>query len=601
MLQRLKNNIVTGTAARIGKLLSPTEKSRGIRLAFLTILGAAIDVIGLAALVPVMMAATDPTFVTTNTYMAALQTWTGFDYPGFMIFLAVALLLIFIFKNGVALFINYAQSRFAFSVATSLARRQYIKYYGRGYSYFKDTNSADIINNIINIPAFFASGILISTINFGAEMLVMAFIVFGIAAVDIALFLALIAVLLPSGLIIYNGTKNKLYNLGQERKTLHMQTYARLNQAIFGYVDVKLNNKEQYFLDAYVTRQNRLNNNQKTKYLISLIPTRSLEVIAVLGIVVIFLYTFIAGSSGSGADESKQLFGFIAVFAAAAFRVLPSMNRLLAALMGIKNHLFAVEVLEEGALPYELDDQDIRPVKFEETIEFRDVTFQYEDTQTPAVSGLSFTVAKGEKIGIIGESGSGKTTLMNLLLRFLAEDSGGLYVDGKRLERDDVPGWRAIVGYVQQKVYLMDASLKENVAFGEDADKIDAARLQSALEQASLSDFVASLPQGIETPVGEMGGKLSGGQQQRMGIARALYWNSKILVFDEATSALDMETEEAITESIERLSDGQTLFVIAHRITTLRNCDRILEMKDGKLVREWQYNDLIDAKLKRQE
>ncbi|HHG85304.1 MAG TPA: ABC transporter ATP-binding protein, partial [Bacteroidetes bacterium] len=208
-----------------------------------------------------------------------------------------------------------------------------------------------------------------------------------------------------------------------------------------------------------------------------------------------------------------------------------------------------------------------------------------------------FVVKKGEKVGIIGESGSGKTTLMNLLLRFLVEQDGGIYVDGKKLLPADHGGWRDLIGYVQQGVFLMDASLKENVAFGEKLEDIDPKRLRNALEQASLLTLVDTMPAGWDTRIGEMGAMLSGGQRQRIGIARALYWNSQILVFDEATSALDMDTEQAITESIEALSQGQTLFVIAHRITTLRHCDRILEMKNGKLVGTYTYEELIRSKM----
>lgn len=592
MLKRLGNNILFDTIRRINKLLLPAEKRRGLRLVFLSLIGVMIDVVGLAALVPVMMAATNPKFVQRNPYMNWLYEVGEFtSHSSYMIFLAFALLGVFLFKNGITLLINYWQSRFAFRTATNLARRQYIKYYERGFLYFQETNSADIINNIVNIPTFFASGILISTINFISELAVITFIVTAIAMVNVSLFFALVAVLLPSGLLIYNLTKNKLYDLGKELIELKSSTYSRLNQAIFGFVDVKLNNKEHYFLDAYVSRQSRLNTNNMLKFLIGLIPSRSLEIIAVLGILIIFLYTFMFS------DRPDRLFSFIAVFAAAAFRVLPSMNRCLAALMGIKNHMFAMAILEEGNLPTGMSYQEPLPIKFEEELEFRDLTFGYTPSSPKAVKKLNFVVKKGEKIGVVGESGSGKTTLMNILLRFLMEQDGGIYVDGKKLTAEDIPGWRDLVGYVQQNVFLMDATLKENVAFGTVADEIDLKRVRSALRQASLLSFAEALPEGLDTRIGEMGAMLSGGQRQRIGIARALYWNSQVLVFDEATSALDMETEQAITESIEALSEGQTLFVIAHRITTLRHCDRIIEMKNGELVGVYTYEELIRSKL----
>ena len=240
MLRKIRHNIVFWTIGRILKLLTKQEKRRGYRLAFITLLGALIDVLGLAFLVPVMMAATNPDFVTENKHMSALYDSLGFEtYPAFMMFLAIALLLVFIFKNAIALALNYAHSSYCYSVATSMARRQFIKSYQEGYQYFKATNSADIINNIVNVPAFFASGVLISAINIIGEALVMAFIVIGIAFVDIALFVSVMAVLIPSGILIYNGSKNKLFKLGPVfPRLLHFMQTPPVRSAVDDRIDV---------------------------------------------------------------------------------------------------------------------------------------------------------------------------------------------------------------------------------------------------------------------------------------------------------------------------------------------------------------------------
>lgn len=591
-MKRLTNNILFSTIRRILKLITPEERRRAYRLVVVTLFGALIDVVGLAFLIPVMMAATDPSFVESNQYMSMTYDALGFtEYRSFMMFLGVVLLLVFVVKNTLAMLLHYAHSSYSMSVATNMARRQFIKYYERGFQFFKATNSADIINKIINVPSFFASGVLISAINIVSEVMVMLFIVLGIALVDPFLFFAVMGVLVPAGLLIYSSSKNRMYRLGLEQNRLHAENFARLNKAIFGFTDVKLTNKELHFLNHYSESQAALNHTMKMRYMLSLIPTRALEVMAILGVVVIFTYSFFF------AGNPEKLFGFIALFAAAAFRVLPSMNRLLNAVLGMKNHQVTLEILEEGHLPLEMQRPEVSPMQIKQDIEFRDLEFTYDGAEQAALNKVSFRVQKGEKIGIIGESGSGKTTLVNVLLRFLPEQGGGIYVDGKALTPDDIPNWRAVVGYVQQKVFLVDASLRENVAFGEKPAEIDEERVEWALRQASLWEFVQNLPDGLDTSIGENGANLSGGQQQRVGIARALYWNSEVLVFDEATSALDMETESAITESIEQLAAGQTLFVIAHRITTLRHCDRILEMKNGRVHTEWKYEDLAREKL----
>jgi ABC-type multidrug transport system fused ATPase/permease subunit len=630
---RFNNNLVVLTLRRSARLLTPKESKRAVKMAIYSIISVFIDVAGLTLLIPVMMAANDPSLVTLqpakgefnvqdslsssagvaipdssktahleqhankkaekkSNLLNRLYVFLGFKtYESYMLFLAVLVLIVFIVKNSITLFVGYLQSRFAYDVATSLARRQYMKYYNRGYSYFKDTNSADIVNNIINIPIFYVGGVLLSLINFLTESAVLLLIIIGIAVVDIKLFGGLLLVLVPSGFAIYGLTKNRLYAIGQEQLRLGATTFARINQAIFGFVDVRLTNKETHFLDAYEKEQISLNESFKIKHTIAMIPSRALEVIAVLGILVIFSYAFFFG------EGSNTVFEFVAIFAAAAFRVLPSMNRSLAALMGIKGQMFSMEVLEEGELPTKMEKMDVRPMEYAESIEFRDLSFKFAGSEKPALSKVSFTVKKGEKIGIIGESGSGKTTLMNILLRFLREDEGGIYVDGKKIEYEDIASWRAKVGYVQQQVFLIDDTLKQNVAFGEDPHEVNEERLKMALEQASLKEFVQSLPQGWDTQVGEMGARLSGGQRQRLGIARALYYQSNVLIFDEATSALDTDTENMITESIQALQRDKTVFVIAHRLTTLRNCDRILELKDGKLMHEWTYAGLVQEKM----
>lgn len=594
MLQRLKHNFLFNNLRDIREILTKQERRSGLLLILMALLVAALDVVGLAAVIPVVMVATDTTLIFSNSILHGLYENLGFGTENsFVIFMALSLLVIFIIKNGISLLFHYLQARYAYNVATNLSRRQYLKFYQMGFQYFKQTNSADVVNDTKNIPTFFASGVVLGTVLLLSELMVMILIIVLISAYNSLMFVALLAIIVPTLLIIYGSTRRKLYQLGQERKELNAEAMARLNQSIFGYVDVKLSNKERFFQDAYLSKQSRLNDNMKIQAVINQIPTRSMEVVAVLGIVMIMLYAFWFAQ-----DQKANLLNFLSVFATASFRMLPSMNRLLGSVMRIKNHQFATEVLLNGALPEEGDFEEGERVPFKSKIEFREISYRYPDSEQNAVDRLILEVKKGEKIGIIGESGSGKTSLMNILLRFLIESEGGIFVDGQQLTEDRTWGWRSIVGYVKQDVYIADASLKENVAFGVEPDEVEEERLWSALEQASLARFARSLPQGVDSPIGEMGGLLSGGQRQRVGIARALYNRSEVLVFDEATSALDMETEKEITESIEKLAESDiTLFVIAHRLTTLKGCDRIIELKDGRLQGIYDYPTLARERL----
>src|SRR5690606_31830775 len=233
------------------------------------------------------------------------------------------------------------------------------------------------------------------------------------------------------------------------------------------------------------------------------------------------------------------------------------------------------------------------PIPFEKEITFENISFTFPKSKDPVLKSISFTVKKGEKVGFVGSSGSGKTTLMNILLRFFDEDNGRILIDGQPLKEDNLEYWRSMIGYVKQDIFMIDSNIMENVAFGE--DKVDKHQLDLAVKQASLEDFVKTLPKGYDTEVGERGSRLSGGQRQRIGIARSLYRNAQILVFDEATSALDTQTEREVSEAIDSLSDtNKTIFIIAHRITTLKNCDRIYELKNGEISGVYTYNELVE-------
>ena len=239
---------------------------------------------------------------------------------------------------------------------------------------------------------------------------------------------------------------------------------------------------------------------------------------------------------------------------------------------------------------------DLTKIPFNDTIEVKNLHFRFPHVKDDMLKGVNMKIRKGEKIGIVGASGSGKTTLMNVLLRFYEEQKGEITVDGVPIREDNTRNWRNMMGYVKQDIFLIDGSIRDNITFGD--VKPDDDRLMQAIRLASLEGLVKSLPQGVDTMIGERGSRLSGGQRQRISIARSLYRNAEILIFDEATSALDNQTEQEVSEAIDSLSDAdKTIFIIAHRITTLKNCDRIYELDNGKISGVYQYQELLEKVL----
>ena len=283
-------------------------------------------------------------------------------------------------------------------------------------------------------------------------------------------------------------------------------------------------------------------------------------------------------------SSSDNLVILLGIFAIAGVRLLPSLRTIMASWSSIRYNRYTIDTLREADIH---EKQTTAPVtaerfNFERSIELRDLEFKFEDSDTPLFSNLSFTINKGERVGITGASGVGKTTLFNIILGLYRPTSGAIYIDGEMLSEENIRKWQNSICYVSQSVFIADSTLVENIALGCDSDSIDLERIRQVIELADLTEFVSSLPNGIDSRIGEQGSKISGGQRQRIGIARALYKNSDILFFDEATSSLDNKTEENINNAIQNLSlknASLTIVIIAHRESSLEYCDRIITLE----------------------
>jgi len=292
----------------------------------------------------------------------------------------------------------------------------------------------------------------------------------------------------------------------------------------------------------------------------------------------------------------EQVLSLLGLFGLSAYKVLPAINRMMQALLTIKNSTFVIDELNRIAGVGIQEFEEAEDIEMLDSLTLNDISYSYPNSDEQVLKSINLKINKGESIGIIGSSGSGKTTLLKLLLRLIHETKGSIAIDGRLIDETLEPSFQKLIGYVEQDIFILNTTLRENVAFG--IEDIDDDKVWESLEEAKLADYIRAQPKGLNTVLGESGVNLSGGQKQRVGIARALYKNSQILFFDEATSALDNETERAVVESINHLSNlGKTVVIVAHRITTLEKCDRIIELNNGTIQREPQYQDLIKEKI----
>lgn len=578
-------------------------------MVLLMMVNAVFDVLGLATIFILIHSAlqdnvlTDPSYLRLdassefeyifNTQLRNLYAFFGSSSPiAFMFYLSIAIFVIFLLKNAISLVIVYIQTRFAYNVSLRLNKKMFKYFYDQGYLFIKDSSSGKKVYSIVDIPMRFAGNYLNQVLLLSTELMVLIIIGAALIMYEPLAVLVMMVIIAPVFILIYQITKNRVKTIGYERNVLAPKNYARVFESMKAYVDVKLSNIENKIMEDYSRSQSRLNRLDAINLgLYQKIHQKTNDIIFGLGILVIFGYAYFAGI------VKEDVLTLLGVFVVAAYRFLPSVNRMMNSILAIKNSSYVIDELRQVSHQKLTKFDDVKALAFESSIVFDKVKYRYTPSTPLILNEFSLEIQKGQTIGVIGSSGSGKTTLLKLLLRLIKEEAGQILIDGNALSTKDDASFQRIMGYVEQDVFILNASLAANVAFGEEVP--DENKLRQSIIDARLWDFVSEQAEGVQMKLGENGVNLSGGQKQRIGIARALYKHSEILVFDEATSALDSETERAVVESINHLSElGKTIIIVAHRITTLEKCDRIIELKGGKKVREYSYDELISIKPK---
>jgi ABC-type bacteriocin/lantibiotic exporter with double-glycine peptidase domain len=557
----------------------------------LLFVNALFDVFGIATILPLVNAALDPESVQTAWYLKIPYDFIGVeDHITFMFILSVIIFFVFVIKNLVSIFIFYIQAKFSFNISQRLSQNMFKHYYEQGFLYISNTESGKKNYDVITIPYYFSVSYLLETLLLATEILVLLIIFIAILFTNPSALIILLLVIFPVFLGVYLLTKNKTKAIGDQRNNLYPMATSALFDSFNAYVDVKLANKENYFYDNFRFVQREINDlDARQQGIYGKIHQRINDVVLGLALMGIFAFAYIFRES------SSEVFALLTVFGLAAYRFLPSVNRIMGSALTLKNISYVINELKPIADKNFAEFKNVEKLKIKEKIRFDNVNYHYPGSDVTILKDLSMEIKVGETVGIIGSSGSGKTTFLNLFLRLLKETSGNIKVDGIPINEVNNASFQKTIGYVQQSVYIKNGTLKENVAFGEYDHEVDELRLNKAIKDAMLKDFVNNHSAGVMMPLGENGVMLSGGQRQRIGIARALYKDAEILLFDEATSALDPETEKAIVATIYNLTKlNKTIVIVAHRVTTLEMCDRIYDLKDGSVNGIYTYEQVIN-------
>lgn len=562
-----------------------TFRTRFIFIFLMFLLSAVLDIVGLASFVPLVLSLTNPEILHENEYFSRVYSGIGFEsQQSFFMALILSIFIFFLLKNAYGALVNRIQVKFSVDLSLVLANKQYSKYAGIDYYNHRKIGSGKVINYVNNTPFTYITTIVMPLFNFLSEGITFLIVTLGIALVNFTLFVLLGCFIGPATLLFYRAIRKRSQHIGYRIDQLVPENINNINDAFKGFVELKLYDKHDFFRKKFLTRQEEIQRLNGWSILYSYITPKVTELIAVLGVVVIFSFGIL---SELGLSE---LLALVAVFAGAAYRLMPSLNRIIAAFISLKKYQYTIDNLHLHSDLETVKTGNSAEVQFSRSILFRNVNFRFEGADQSTLYDLNLEIVKGQKIGVIGTSGSGKTTMANLLLGLYSPSSGSIQVDDVTLSDANLRSWYKKVGYVKQDGYLMNDSIANNITLGEVG--FDQRKIDDAIDRSSLRSFIDSLPDKEHSMVGENGGSLSGGQRQRVAIARALYQGAEVLVFDEATSALDSQTEKEISESIDNLSTDLTVIIIAHRTSTLKNCDRIWEFKEGRLQGEYPYSEL---------
>ncbi len=577
----------------LGKLNYIFDRKQKIQLGILGIMifvGGLLETLGVGAMIPVVTALLTPEtlkeYVDKYPILQKICDLLGIQSVGQMTTaLLLALMAIYVIKNLYLVYLVYRQNTFITQSRNQMISRVMGEFLNRPYEQYLGADIPTVFRiTDSDIPQTFS--LMLAMLQLASEVVVSGLIFIVLLCTDIFMTLFIMVLFGVMTLVIVKIFKPKLNKIGAKNQAIQSRIAKWRIQAIYGLKDVKVLNREEFFVRNYYETGKVGANVGRTYAVMNNIPRLLIETVFIVGVLT-FIIIYMKGGGNVASMVST-----LAAFGVAAMRVLPSVNRINTYITEISYNQpsldFVYQNLQEGMktdamLAQRKAYSQKEKLELRDKIELNHISFHYPDSDKNIFTDAHMEVPKGKSVGIMGTSGAGKSTIVDILLGLLHAQEGEITCDGVDIFKN-YESWLAQIGYIPQSIYLIDESIRDNIAFGIDADKIDEKRIWEVLEEAQLKEFVEELPNGLDTTIGDRGVRLSGGQRQRIGIARALYHDPEILVFDEATSALDNDTEAAVMDAVNSFRGKKTMIIIAHRLNTIEKCDIIYRVEEGKLI-----------------
>ncbi len=575
------------------ELLTPHEKRRGVLVLCIVTLMAALEVAGVASVMPFLSVVGNPAVVETNSVLASLYDGLGFQSrEAFLMALGAAAFGMVLFSGLFRVFAYYVLNRFIEMRRHSVGERLLETYLRQPYAFFLDRHSGDMAKSILSEVDQLVANVFRPGIQAAAYLVVGMGMVLLLVLVDPWLALGVAVVIGGLYALIFGLVRGFLGRIGVDRAQANRERFTTASEALGGIKAVKLLGREHAYLSRYRPASIRFARHVATSQTFSQTPKFLIEAVGVGGVLALAV-VLMATREGVG-----EILPILGLYAFAGYKLLPAIHQTYSGMAQLRFGGAAVddihEDLHQRSALAEIQRRPPERLAPQRDIRLESVSFTYPGSQVPALQDIDLSVPVGASIGLVGTTGAGKTTLVDILLGLLRPGEGSLSVDGVPVSDDNLRAWQQTVGYVPQEIFLGDATIAENIAFGVPWDEIDRDAVERSARMAQVHGFVTEeLPDGYWTRVGERGVRLSGGQRQRLGIARALYHDPEVLVFDEATSALDSATEGAVMEAVRNLHHRKTIILIAHRLSTLEGCDRIYVLEDGRVQGSGTYQELL--------
>jgi ATP-binding cassette, subfamily B, bacterial PglK len=580
--------------ARIWRLLDRQQRRQLIALQLLSVLMALSAVVGIAGVVPFFAVLADPHSIERNLVLRVLYQHLRFASQGaFLIALGSAFVGLVLLANAVNLFGMLAINRFALRVGDTFIVRLFDLYLRRDFGIYLRSSSAALANKLLHESGRVSTGVLRQSLILGSNLVMIVLLLGAILLVNPLVALGAVVAVGSAYAAIYAVTRGLLLRNGRNQSRFQAKRTQLVGESLGAIREIIMLDARDFFVQRFAEHSDSYTRIELTTLAISAGPRNILECAIVLCLVGIALYL------RSLSDEVGPWLAQLSFIGLAAYRLMPSIQQAFVAVVSIRANYaafenVAVELKEalSGPGPARSGSDSVWRMGPCREVRIHDLSLRYAADDAPALSGLSLRVPAGSSVGFVGPNGSGKTTLVDVLAGLLVPTSGHVEIDGTLLDDTNRHAWRSAIAYVPQQVFLLDATFAENIALGIPRQRIDPERLDYAVTMARLTECLASLPGGYDEMLGDRGCRLSGGQRQRLGIARALYRDAPVLILDEATSALDNAAEEEIVRMLDALRPGRTLMLIAHRLSALRYCDIIHELRNGKIARSSTYAEL---------